>query len=168
MGAYHTQWLYNCQHFQLKHHRGGVQYCYESIPIVLSQFQYSEPLLSRKVCCQLQRILLTQLTHLIWSSFIQEVHCCQSLWECLPSSANPSWWHTTLALSGPQYCNSLHTLPHTPFAHTSTLPLEVLTPPTRRTFPSSHSTAVDINQLLVYIYSDKAHHRTHSPKQLPT
>ena len=52
---------------------------------------------------------------------------------------NPSCRHTTRALSGPQNCSLLHTVPHMPSPHTSSLPAEPVTPPTRRMSPVSHS-----------------------------
>ena len=62
----------------------------------------------------------------------------------VPCSEKPSWRHTTMALAGPQDLNSLHTLPHILFTHASSLPLELVTPPSRRISPSLHSTTVSI------------------------
>ena len=56
----------------------------------------------------------------------------------LLSSENASWRHTTLAFWVSQYFRALHTLPHTPWAQNSSLPVELVTPPTRRTAPCLH------------------------------
>ena len=79
----------------------------------------------------------------IYIKLIEDIIFVSVYIDCiLLSSENPNCRHTTLALSGPQYPNALHTLPHIPLAQNSSRPVELVTPPTRRISPVSHSGTV--------------------------
>ncbi len=57
----------------------------------------------------------------------------------LPCAKNPSWLHTTAAISGSQGLRAVQTVPQCPPKQTSTLPLLWLEPPTSLTSVSLHS-----------------------------
>lgn len=120
-----------------------VQNCYGSILVALSLSPHNElhppqsfvhSFQTDDKCYQLYNTNLWISTIHYWQ--------CRSFKNNLPFSENPNCRHTTRELSGPQEFCALHTLPHMPLAQNSNLPVESVSPPTRRTWPVSHSWAV--------------------------